>query len=75
MRNSLPRISEEEVEAELRGGGWALGVCGGCEGSNRGNSLNLLSRLLSKERVVGFLVVNSDLAPKFEGGAEKQKEP
>lgn len=49
---SRPRISEEEVEAEPRG--WALGVCGGGEGSNKGNSLNLLSRLLSKERALGF---------------------
>lgn len=56
-------------------------VCTGEEGGSRGRfpvreiSLNLLSRLLSKKRTLGLLVVNSDLAPKLEGGAEKQKEP
>ena len=45
------------------------------EVSSKGDSLNLLSRLLSKKRTLGLLVVNSDLAPKLEGGAEKQKEP
>lgn len=50
-------------------------VWGGLGVSSEGEPLNLLSRLLSRERALGFLVVNSDLAPELEGGAEKQKEP